>query len=97
MQKPRLPIILKTKLMFGNPQQIKALRQFEADNLLYYGDGTKKDFSVHLEFNFSETVTVNAGSAREAENLARMAGEGGGLIVIGLIIVILGGIKIKKS
>ncbi len=35
--------------------------------------------------------------ASEAENLARMAGEGGGLIVIGLIIVILGGIKIKKS
>ena len=35
--------------------------------------------------------------AAEAENLARMAGEGGGLIAIGLIIVILGGIKIKKS
>ena len=35
--------------------------------------------------------------ASEAENLARMAGEGGGLTVIGLIIVILGGIKIKKS
>jgi len=35
--------------------------------------------------------------ASESENLARMAGEGGGLTVIGLIIVILGGIKIKKS
>ncbi len=35
--------------------------------------------------------------AGESENLARMAGEGGGLIAIGLIIVILGGIKIKKS
>ncbi len=35
--------------------------------------------------------------AAETENLARMAGEGGGLIVIGLIIVILGAIKIKKS
>jgi len=36
-------------------------------------------------------------SAGESENAARMAGEGGGLIVIGAIISILGGIKIKKS
>jgi len=35
--------------------------------------------------------------AAETENLARMAGEGGGLIIIGIIISILGGIKIKKS
>ncbi len=35
--------------------------------------------------------------AAETENLARMAGEGGGLIAIGIIITVLGGIKIKKS
>jgi len=35
--------------------------------------------------------------AAETENLARMAGEGGGLIAIGIIIAALGGIKIKKS
>ena len=35
--------------------------------------------------------------AAETENLARMAGEGGGLIAIGVIIAVLGGIKIKKS
>ena len=35
--------------------------------------------------------------AAESENLARMTGEGGGLTVIGIIIAILGGIKIKKS
>ena len=35
--------------------------------------------------------------AAESENLARMIGEGGGLTVIGIIIAILGGIKIKKS
>jgi len=35
--------------------------------------------------------------ASETENLARMAGEGGGLIAIGIIITVLGGIKIKKS
>ncbi|MCH9041488.1 MAG: hypothetical protein QQN58_00220 [Nitrosopumilus sp.] len=35
--------------------------------------------------------------AAESENLARMAGEGGGLTAIGIIIAILGGIKIKKS
>jgi len=36
-------------------------------------------------------------SAGESENSARMAGEGGGLIAIGVIITALGGIKIKKS
>ncbi len=35
--------------------------------------------------------------AAETENFARMAGEGVGLLVIGIIITILGGIKIKKS
>ena len=35
--------------------------------------------------------------AAESENLARMTGEGVGLTVIGIIIAILGGIKIKKS
>ena len=33
----------------------------------------------------------------ESENTARMAGEGGGLVAIGAIIVALGAIKIKKS
>jgi len=36
-------------------------------------------------------------SAQESENTARIVGEGGGLIVIGIIIIALGGIKIKKS
>jgi len=40
---------------------------------------------------------ISMASAEESENSARMAGEGGGLIAIGAIIVILGGIKIKKS
>ena len=40
---------------------------------------------------------ISVASAGEAENSARMAGEGGGLIGIGAIITALGGIKIKKS
>ena len=36
-------------------------------------------------------------SMGESENTARMAGEGGSLIAIGAIIVVLGAIKIKKS
>ncbi len=40
---------------------------------------------------------ISMASAAESENSARMAGEGGGLIVIGVIITALGGIKIKKS
>jgi hypothetical protein len=35
--------------------------------------------------------------AGESENTVRMAGEGGGLIAVGVIISILGGIKIRKS
>jgi len=36
-------------------------------------------------------------SAVETENSARMMGEGGSLIVIGIVIAVLGAIKIKKS
>jgi len=40
---------------------------------------------------------MSMSSASASENSARMAGEGGGLIVVGAIITVLGGIKIKKS
>ncbi|MCE9653391.1 MAG: hypothetical protein K8Q89_10130 [Nitrosarchaeum sp.] len=36
-------------------------------------------------------------SVSASENSARMVGEGGGLIIVGAIIAVLGGIKIKKS
>ena len=40
---------------------------------------------------------VSLVSMAESENAARMAGEGGGLIVIGAVIVALGIIKIRKG
>ena len=40
---------------------------------------------------------ISISSSGESENTARMAGEGGSLIVIGAIIIALGVIKIKKS
>ena len=40
---------------------------------------------------------MSMASAGESENTARMIGEGGVLIAIGIIISILGGIKIRKS
>jgi len=40
---------------------------------------------------------ISISSTSASENSARMAGEGGGLIVVGAIIAVLGGIKIKKS
>lgn len=40
---------------------------------------------------------ISISSSGESENTARMAGEGGSLIVIGAIIIGLGVIKIKKS
>jgi len=40
---------------------------------------------------------MSATSAVESENSARMMGEGGSLIVIGIIIAALGAINIKKS
>ena len=40
---------------------------------------------------------ISVSSSMESENMARMAGEGGSLIVIGAIIMALGAIKIKKA
>jgi len=40
---------------------------------------------------------ISMSSVSTSGNSARMAGESGGLIVVGAIITILGGIKIKKS
>lgn len=40
---------------------------------------------------------ISISSAGESENTERMAGEGGGLIAIGAIIIALGAIKIKKA
>lgn len=40
---------------------------------------------------------MSVASISESENTARMVGEGGALIAIGIVISILGGIKIKKS
>jgi len=40
---------------------------------------------------------ISVTSAANAENPTRMVGEGGSLIIIGIIIVILGIIKIRKS
>ena len=40
---------------------------------------------------------ISASSAVESENSARMIGESGSLIVVGVIIITLGIIKIKKS
>ena len=40
---------------------------------------------------------ISISSASESENTERMAGEGGGLIAIGAIIIALGAIKIKKA
>jgi hypothetical protein len=41
--------------------------------------------------------SISLSSAVGSENMARMAGEGGGLIGIGAIIVALGAIKIRKA
>ena len=40
---------------------------------------------------------ISISGSIESENATRMAGEGGSLIAIGVIIIILGVIKIKKS
>ena len=40
-------------------------------------------------------ISISASS--ESENASRMLGEGGSLIAIGTIIIVLGALKIKKS
>jgi len=41
--------------------------------------------------------SISLSSSINSENMARMAGEGGSLIVIGAIIITLGAIKIRKA
>ena len=66
--KPQLPEELTKPLIFGDVDQINAIKSYEAKCLEYYGDGTKKKFSVFVECSFSRTVEVEAYTAREAEN-----------------------------
>lgn len=65
--KPTVPKELKGKLTFGDLDQIKALKKHVAEYEEYYGDGTEKRFAVHVELEYSETIMVIAGSAKEAE------------------------------
>ena len=79
MQEPRIPEILKTKLVFGDLSQIKALREYEADCFKYFGDGTERTYNVHISVEYDETVQVQAGSELEAEKKARDDFDGFGL------------------
>lgn len=71
MEKPQLPEILKRKLVFGDCDQVAALRDYEKQHEAYYGAGDEKRFHVYVEVEYSETITVTARSEKEAVEKAR--------------------------
>jgi len=66
---PDPPPILRGKLEFGNPVQIKALREYEAV-LDKHDDGEMGRWEVDIEISSSRTVTVMARNEAEAEEKA---------------------------
>lgn len=71
MQKPRIPAVLAGKLIFGNTEQITALKQYEGDCFSYFGDGKERTYNVHICVEHDEVVQVQAGSEFEAEEKAK--------------------------
>lgn len=71
MQSPILPDILKRKLVFGDEEQISALREYEKRCDEYYGGEGEKRFAVDVSVDGSWTVHVTAQSREEAEEKVR--------------------------
>ena len=91
-----LPFDAMTRgIAFGFPPIILSITAFfMAKKPPYRGLGIMLIITGVLVIIGGIISTINA---VETENSARMIGEGGSLIVIGIIIAILGAIKIKKS
>jgi hypothetical protein len=71
MERPQLPAVLKGRLVFGDGDQIAAVRNYEKQHEAYYGTGDEKRFHVYVEVEYSETITVTAKSEKEAVEKAR--------------------------
>ena len=72
-QEPVVPDVLKKKLVFGDCDQILALREYEsqvAEKELHEQVGEEKEYRVYVEIEYSEYVNVTAKSLKEAEEIA---------------------------
>jgi len=68
---PQIPAVLKKKLVFGDEEQIKALRKYENSLKEFFGEEGESPWAVTIEIEGSMTVTVAAKSKGEAEQKAR--------------------------
>lgn len=66
---PTPPKILSGRLVFGDAEQIAALREYEA-LIEKFKCGELQEWVVDIEISHSETVTVTASSRKEAEEIA---------------------------
>jgi hypothetical protein len=71
MPQPQIPEVLKKRLVFGDAQQINALRDYERKIEEYLGGEGEKRWAVHIEVEGTITVHVTAKNREEAEEKAR--------------------------
>ncbi|MFA7346893.1 MAG: hypothetical protein WCZ86_03940 [Desulfurivibrionaceae bacterium] len=71
MNTPQIPEILKKKLVFGDPDQIAALHDYESRCKEFYGADGEQRWNVFVEVEHSETIGVTARSEEEAIEKAK--------------------------
>lgn len=67
-RKEHLPAPLRRRLVFGDREQIEAIRKIEEQNAKRER-GEERLFSVDVEISFSETVQVSATCEQDAEEM----------------------------
>lgn len=71
MKEPQLTIALTRKLVFGDAEQITALKQYESILEKYFGKEGETRWSVYVEIKHSETIYVTAEKEYEAIEKAK--------------------------
>jgi hypothetical protein len=77
---PRLPEVLTKKLVFGDPEQIAALRKYEEQCREFYGGDGEKRWNVFVEVDYSATIGVTASTEEEAIEKAKDQFDAGDFI-----------------
>ena len=71
MSQPQVPEVLRKRLVFGDEEQVKALRDYERKVDEYFGGEGEKRWAVHIEVEGTITIHVTAKDKEEAEKKAR--------------------------
>lgn len=77
MGEPQVPQILKKKLVFGDCDQIAALRDFENRCADYYGADGETRWNVSVKVDWPVTIGVTARTQKEAEEKAGLEFDAG--------------------